>query len=132
MDRVTVSGTVGGGSSPPRGANEMKGKGSFIMKGLKRFLRKLFGLPLNTMEDYSANDGSYSMKGEGSSSDINTNSNGSDNGNLNGNDNKPKKSIVKKVVIGVVIIMVVYFLSGFRIVQPTHVECVVLITRVKE
>ena len=55
MDRAAVSGTVSGGSTPPRGAIERGRK--FIMKDLKRFFRKLFGLPLNTMEDYSSNDG---------------------------------------------------------------------------
>lgn len=86
------------------------------MKGLKRFIRNLLGLPNNTMSEFDGNsDGSYSMKGDGS--------NMSDNGN-NVIENKPKKGVVGKVILVVVLIVGIYLLSGLRIVKPTQVAVV--------
>lgn len=49
------------------------------------------------MEDYSSNDGSYSMKDEGNG------------GNGNVSEVKSNKSMVKKVIVGVVVVLIIYF-----------------------
>ena len=72
----------------------------------------MFGLPLNTREDYSSNNGSYSMKDEGNG------------GNRDVSEVKSNKSIVKKVIVGVVVVLIIYFSSGIRVVQPTQVAVV--------
>ena len=69
-------------------------------------------MPLNTREDYSSNNGSYSMKDEGNG------------GNRDVSEVKSNKSIVKKVIVGVVVVLIIYFSSGIRVVQPTQVAVV--------
>lgn len=45
-------------------------------------------------------------------------------GNGNVSEVKSNKSMVKKVIVGVVVVLIIYFLSGIRVVQPTQVAVV--------